>query len=164
FFLKINAHDFAEETHFSIAYSPVPDETAPGGIGGVLATMHEITEKVLGERRVVMLRDLGARSDEAKSAEEACSIAAETLARDPKDVPFALFYLIDGDRKRVRLAGAVGVGKGEPESPLLIDLEEKPSQEQPWPFAAVIHDEAMQNVEGLSLKLQKVPPGPWPDP
>lgn len=59
--LEIHRHDFTEETHFTIAYSPVPDETAVGGIGGVLATVHEITQKVIAERRVVVLRDLGAR-------------------------------------------------------------------------------------------------------
>jgi len=36
--LEINRHGFVEETHFTVAYSPVPDETAPRGIGGVLAT------------------------------------------------------------------------------------------------------------------------------
>ena len=50
--LEINRRGFFEETHFTIAYSPVPDESVPGGIGGVLATVHEITEKVVGERRV----------------------------------------------------------------------------------------------------------------
>src|SRR5262249_52301698 len=35
--LEINRHGFLEETHFTIAYSPVPDETVPSGIGGVLA-------------------------------------------------------------------------------------------------------------------------------
>jgi hypothetical protein len=44
--LEIQRSGFVEETHFTIAYSPVPDETAPRGIGGVLATVHEITEKV----------------------------------------------------------------------------------------------------------------------
>src|SRR5262249_31034833 len=88
--LEINRSGFIEETHFTIAYSPVPDDTAPGGIGGVLGTVHEITEKVVGERRVVALRDLGARSAEAKTVEEACAIAAETLAQHPEDVPFAL--------------------------------------------------------------------------
>lgn len=45
--LEINRHGFLEETHFTIAYSPVPDETAPRGIGGVLATVHEISEKIV---------------------------------------------------------------------------------------------------------------------
>jgi hypothetical protein len=48
--LEINRYGFTEETHFTVAYSPVPDETAPSGIGGVLATVHEITEKLIGER------------------------------------------------------------------------------------------------------------------
>src|SRR5215467_5968339 len=54
--LEINRYGFVEETHFTVAYSPVPDETVPSGIGGVLATVHEISEKVIGERRVRVLR------------------------------------------------------------------------------------------------------------
>ena len=61
FELDLQRHGFVEECHFTVGYSPVPDETAPNGIGGVLATVHEITEKVIGERRVGILRDLGAR-------------------------------------------------------------------------------------------------------
>ncbi len=57
--LEIHRSNFIEETHFTVAYSPVPDETAPQGIGGVLATVHEITEKVVGERRIAALHDLG---------------------------------------------------------------------------------------------------------
>jgi hypothetical protein len=95
--LEYIRYDYLEEAHFTIAYSPVPDDTVPNGVGGVLATVHKITEKVLSERSVLLLRDLGARSSEANTAEEACSIAAQTLARYPKDVPFALLYLIDGD-------------------------------------------------------------------
>ena len=110
--LEINRHGFVEETHFTIAYSPVPDETVPSGIGGVLATVHEITEKVVGERRVVALRDLGTRAMEAKTAEDACAVAAKTLTQAAKDIPFALFYLLDADGKRARLAGSAGVGGG----------------------------------------------------
>jgi hypothetical protein len=86
--LEINRNGFVEETHFTIAYSPVPDETVPSGIGGVLATVHEITGEVLSKRRLVVLRDLGARSAEAKTTNEACAIAADGLAAHPKDIPF----------------------------------------------------------------------------
>ncbi len=96
--LEINRHGFVEESHFTIAYSPVPDQTEPSGIGGVLATVHEITGKVVGDRRVRVLRDLGVQAAEARNGEEACTIAAETLAAHPKDIPFALLYLIDADR------------------------------------------------------------------
>src|SRR5215831_15122777 len=89
--LEVNRHGFVEETHFTIAYSPVPDDTAPGGIGGVLATVHEISEKIVAERRVEILRDLGKRSTEAETAEDACAVSAQTLERHTKDVPFSLF-------------------------------------------------------------------------
>lgn len=37
----------------------------------MLATVHEITEKIIAERRAVALRDLGARMAEAKTGVEA---------------------------------------------------------------------------------------------
>jgi hypothetical protein len=131
--LEIQRHGFVEETHWTIAYSPVADDTAPTRIGGVVAMMHEITEKVVAERRFVVLRDLGARSAEAKTTEEACSIAAETLAQHPKDIPFALLYLIDGVRNRARLIGAAGMDAGEAASPLVIDFSD--DSVPLWPFA-----------------------------
>src|SRR5262245_29761943 len=109
--LEINRHGFVEETHFTIAYSPVPDEAAPTGIGGVLATVHEITGKGVGERRVSALRDVGATTLETKTAEEACLIAADTLAKHGKDIPFALLYLITADGKQARLTGTAGVDR-----------------------------------------------------
>jgi CheY-like chemotaxis protein len=160
--LEINRHGFVEETHFTVAYSPVPDETVPSGIGGVLATVHEITEKVVGERRVVALRDLGARAGEAKTAEEACALAARTLAGHDKDVPFVLLYLLDADRKRARLAGAAGVGKGEDISPLVVDLGEGGAGG--WPLAEVARGEVRRVVERLGERFASVPAGPWSDP
>src|SRR5262245_34504905 len=161
--LEINRFGFTEETHYTIAYSPVPDDTVPGGIGGVLGTIHEITEKVVGEHRVVALRDLGAHSAEAKTAGDACAIAAETLAQHPEDVPFALFYLLDEDRQRARSAGIAGVTAGETASPVVIELDDTPSRARPWPLAEVVRAEALQLVDELPARLGKehVPPGPW---
>jgi PAS domain S-box-containing protein len=153
-----------EEAHFAFAYSPVPDDSVPSGIGGVLGTVQEITLQVLGERRGLALRELGSRSGEAKTAEEACRIAARTLSQYPKDIPFALIYLVDGDQKQAKLAGAAGIEMGKIESPLLIDLSEERTSEAIWPLAETVRSESMQNVEDLQGKLPSVPPGPWSDP
>lgn len=146
--LEINRHGFVEESHFTIAYSPVPDDTAPRGIGGVLAMGHEITEKIVGERRVEALRDLAARTAEARTAEVACAIAAETLANYARDVPFALLYLIDPDGKRARLVGATGVGMGEAVSPLVVALDADAERGPAWPLAAAVRDKAMGRNRG----------------
>ncbi len=163
--LELNRHGFVEETHFTIAYSPVPDETVASGIGGVLATVHEITGKVIGDRRVQALRDLGAQSGKAKTAEEACAIAAETLAAHPLDVPFALLYLIDPDRRTARVAGTAGIGSSTRAVPPLLSLEADGSSESPWPLAESMRTEMMETVTSLAARMGgEVPPGPWTDP
>jgi len=160
--LEVNRHGFVEETHFTIAYSPVPDTSVPGGIGGVLATVHEITEKIIGERRVGALRNIFARVSEAKSAEDACHLAAKALATHNKDIPFALIYLIDAEGKGTRLAGASGIGMGKAISPLTADLSEENAAG--WPLAEVRQSETAQLVESLAERFDSVPPGPWSDP
>ena len=161
-FLEINRYGFIEETHFTIAYSPVPDETVPSGIGGVLATVNEITEKVVGERRIVALRDLGARVGEARTAEEACRIAAQILAGHDKDIPFVLLYLIEDDGKRGRLAGAAGVPVNEEISPEVVDLNNP--EGSPWPLTPAWQTESLQFVDHLGDRFRVAPPGPWSDP
>jgi hypothetical protein len=159
--LHINRHGFLEESHFTIAYSPVPDDTAARGIGGVLATVHEITEKVIGERRIVILRDLGSRASHAKTAEEACAVAGAVLSNHAKDVPFALLYLIDPKRNEVRLAGAAGVAPGEAVSPLQMPMG---ASVAPWPVADVLQRQEIVVVDNLAGRFNGVPPGPWGDP
>jgi PAS domain S-box-containing protein len=161
--LYINRHGFIEETHFTVAYSPVPDETAPRGIGGVLATVHEITEKVIGERRMQVLSDLGLRIAEGKTAETACEIAAETLADHPKDIPFALLYLLDADGRQVNLAGAAGVAIGDAVSPITVDLTRVNVTADCWPLADAVRREASVVVEDLERRFVDIPAGPWSD-
>jgi PAS domain S-box-containing protein len=161
-FLEVNRHGFVEETHFTIAYSPVPDETAPASIGGVLGTVHEITEKVIGERRMVALRDLGSRPAEAKTAEEACLMAARTLEAHTKDVPFALLYLLDPDGKQARLAAVAGVPMGQTISPQVVELDADGSC--PWLLTEVRRTETVQVVTDLKQRFDSVPPGPWAEP
>lgn len=160
--LEINRYGFLEETHFTIAYSPVPDESAPRGIGGVLATVHEISEKVVGERRTMALRDLSAGVLEERSAEEACARAAEILANYPKDIPFSLLYLLDGDRKVAHLAGSSGVNADERISPAAITLQ--PDNPAVWPLFKAMESGQIEVVDDLSSRGIRVPSGPWADP
>ncbi len=159
--LEMNRYGYVEETHFTIAYSPVPDDDAPRGIGGVLGTVHEITEKVVGERRVAVLRDLGTHAAEAKTAEEACATAARTLSAHDKDAPFALIYLLDSDGRGATLAGACGVAEGEAISPRVVGLGG--GEGAAWPLAEAIRAGTPREVNDLTARFGSVPPGPWAD-
>jgi PAS domain S-box-containing protein len=161
--LEYNRGDFLEEAHFTIAYSPVPDDSVSSGIGGVRAFVHEITEKAVSERRVAALRDLGVRSADARMAEEACILAVEALRSYPKDIPFALFYLIDSDRSSARLAAACGLDRESPAAPPVIHLRGHASNAV-WPIAEIAESEQTLLLEDLAVRLKEVPRGPWSDP
>ena len=159
--LELDRHGFQEECHFTIAYSPVPDETEASGIGGVLATVHEITEKIVAERRVNVLRDLGMRAGDAKTASEACAIAAEAFGVHGKDIPFVLLYLIDPGTRQVRLAGVAGAEPGEAICPAVLDIDTTGSSG--WPLREAWREGAVL-VRRIGARFATVPPGPWADP
>lgn len=161
--LEVNRSGFVEETHFTIAYSPIVDDAVPSGIGGVLATVHEISQKVVGERRVLALKDLGTRSSESKSAEDACRIAAQVLERHTKDVPFALLYLIDEKQSHAYFAAGTGINPEDSVFPRTLSLAESDSPKA-WPFAEAVKTEEIQPVGDLPSKFESVPLGPWTDP
>ena len=160
--LEVNRYGFTEETHFTIAYSPVPDDTAPRGIGGVIATVNEITDQVVGERRISALRDLAARTGEGRTAEEACALAARALQTHDKDIPFALIYLLDASGEAAHLVAAAGVPDGAPAAVNRIPLTAAAGGI--WPLAEVLSSKSAATVEQLGRRLQAVPAGPWSDP
>jgi signal transduction histidine kinase/DNA-binding response OmpR family regulator len=162
--LELRRHEFSEEAHFTVAYSPVPDESAPRGIGGVLATVHEITEKVIGERRIAALRDLGARTAEAKSAEDACLLVAEQLAQTPKDVPFALLYLLQQGGKVARLVAATAPYTEEAFGPRLVELGADATRSDVWSLSAAVTGPSILTIDNVPARVRSIPPGPWTDP
>jgi PAS domain S-box-containing protein len=149
--LDINRHGFVGESYFTWSYSPLPYAEAPNGVGGVLCTVQETTDKVIGERRILLLRDLAAHGTEAKSAEEECRVAAATLARYAKSVPFSLIYLIDESGTAARLAACSGIDPSEARAEILTD-ELEPKAGAPIPLGALRHI------------LSRLPVGPWPEP
>jgi signal transduction histidine kinase len=158
--LFLERNGFPEETYHTFSYSPVCNDS--GHIGGILCVVTEDTERTIGERRLRTLRELAARTnEEAKSVRDACQAAALILENNPKDVPFALLYLLDADGKGVSLAASCGIAAESPLSPNTIVLS---GSEEPWPFTAVIKSGCSTNITHFSEKFGSLPGGPWPEP
>jgi signal transduction histidine kinase len=115
-----------QEVFWTYSYTPATGDD--GGIGGVVVTCQETTEKVQNERQLRLLRDMAACASAARSREAFCEDAARVLATDPADVPFALVYLLDGDTARLRAAAGLP-GAAPPDT---IDLA---SDASPWPLS-----------------------------
>ena len=90
-------YGFDEETYFTFAYSPVVE---PGGeVAGLLDTVVDTTQRVLGARRLGVLQQLGSlpRATHGDTT-AAVSAALGVLAEARTDVPFGLVYLAAGRR------------------------------------------------------------------
>jgi len=59
--VPITRHGRVEDVYWTYSYSPIDDETAPGGIGGVLVVCSETTQQVLAARQLGAERDRLAR-------------------------------------------------------------------------------------------------------
>jgi signal transduction histidine kinase len=152
FLLPLDRHGFVEECYFIFSYSPIREEG--GDVGGVLVTVTETTERVLGARRLKTLQELSARTQKAATAEAACEAAARVMAENPADLPFGLLYLLDGDGNRAALAGAAGIEPGTGASPAQIELN---SETPLWPLATVIETGATQILEEVPAAAASLP-------
>ncbi|MEU4771791.1 SpoIIE family protein phosphatase [Micromonospora sp. NPDC023644] len=104
----LDRRGFLEETYFDVSYDPILG--ADGTVDGVFCIVNETTGRVIGERRLRLLAELGTELAEVDSRPELGRVAAAVLDRHRSDVPFALVHLPDaaGD---VALAGCSGVDR-----------------------------------------------------
>ncbi|HET9714849.1 MAG TPA: PAS domain S-box protein [Pseudolabrys sp.] len=54
---RIQRYGVTEDARFTISYSPIPDPSADNGIGGVLATVFETTDRVRNEKALRILSE-----------------------------------------------------------------------------------------------------------
>jgi signal transduction histidine kinase len=86
----LERHGYPEETYFDVSYDPVRDES--GEVGGVFCIVSETTGRVLGERRLRMLRDLGRIASEARRTADVFRQTSAVLNEYPDDVAFAMLF------------------------------------------------------------------------
>jgi signal transduction histidine kinase/PAS domain-containing protein len=137
-------HGYLEESYFTFSYSPIRDES--GRVAGMFCAVTETTGRVIGERRLRMLRDLAVAPEEARTVEEACRMSIGVLKDNPKEIPFSLLYLSDGNKGPVRLAASSvqNAGRG-------------------WPVMRAIRSGRAEVIEDLS-RFRGLPHELWPEP
>jgi PAS domain S-box-containing protein len=145
---------YQEETYHTFSYSPLRDDD--NRVVGMLCVVSEVTQQVIGERRMATLRDLGSDPSVVRSEEESLTFADRQLGHNPRDLPFTLTYLFD-ENGDARLAGSSGIDAGHPLSPSRIPAGEA----SVWPVDALAHGDT------VSVELREVanlPTGDWHDP
>lgn len=151
-------NNLPEEVAMDLNYSPIADES--GQPAGVLSIVVETTDRVINQRQLFLLRELAAKTVDAKTIQHVCDLSIQTLDLNDKDIPFALLYLADTDKKVFTLSGSTRMKKGHAAAPESIPFED----ESLWPLARVLEDKEIRLVDDLDKTFQYLPKGFWKEP
>jgi PAS domain S-box-containing protein len=154
--LFLERNGYPEESYHTFSYSPIYDDH--NRIAGMLCVVTEVTDRVIGERRLRVLRDL-ALSPRAELTEPAIKRLIEVLADNPLDVAFAALYLLDPAHQSFGLTHHFG---SLPASllPRQIPLADA---HRHWRIGQVLHNGTPQLVQ-LERGAQTICAPLWPDP
>ena len=155
----LDAADGRQERYFSFSYSPVYED---GQVAGVLGTGADTTAQVQASRRLAILHRLAATAVDDRTADSdirTCEQVIKILADSPRDVPFALIYLVGADGG-AHLAAATGLpGNGPALAPLIT-----PMTSSVWPLHATLDRGEPQILDDLATRVPGLDSGPWPQP
>ncbi|HEY6824518.1 MAG TPA: hypothetical protein VI195_08760, partial [Steroidobacteraceae bacterium] len=151
--LFLERSGFTEETYHTFSYSPVYDDDSH--VAGMLCVVTEVTERVIGERHLRVLRDLAARASGMETVQQACDRLVAVLAANLLDVPFSCLYVLDEASPGGRLASHHGnlPARLRPAAPTPGD--------DPWQFAAAPGNDS--RVVSLYDFADTIPSPLWPE-
>ncbi|HAN47486.1 MAG TPA: hypothetical protein DCQ20_01190, partial [Nitrospira sp.] len=159
--LPMQRFGYTEECYFDYSFNPIRGQN--GAVEGILNIVQETTYRVLNDRRMRLLRELASRSGFAHSQEDACNLAMEALATDQTDVPFALLYHIDRDRRHAHLIASTGLPPENPARQQTVSL----TPEEPdsgWPLSAPLQEGVPVIVDDVGDRFGPLPGGSWSEP
>ena len=154
--LFVNRSGYLEESYHTFSYSPLRDESTD--VVGMLCVVSEETDRVIGERRMATLRDLGSDLSVARTERQMLDFVAAQLSGNPQDLPFTLTYLC-GDDGRAHLAGASGMPSGHPAAPSELSTD----ADALWPAATAMGGTPVL-VDLVGAEFADLPTGAWSEP
>jgi PAS domain S-box-containing protein len=141
-----------EETYHTFSYSPLLGDH--GKVEGLFCAVSEVTARVISERRLELLRALSSSLSAVDTRRAVVDATHDALGRAPRDLPFALMYLIDaaGD---AHLRCATGIDAGHALAPRQLT----PGAGSIWQIDRLL---AGETAFVVSLDdTSDVPCGPW---
>lgn len=155
--LLMERNGYPEETYYTFSYSPVPADE--GGTGGIICANTDDTQRILGERQLRTLKDLGRYLAEASDDADVYNRAIEILKDNPADFPFACLYELDITTATLHIAAKTDDRLSANALPQQLHLESDIAGE--WQFPYVITHNRTAIIEDLRDKYGELPSGSW---
>jgi PAS domain S-box-containing protein len=156
--LFLERSGYPEETYHTFSYSPLRNDA--GTVVGMLCVVSEDTERVIGERRMATLRDLGSDPSVIRTEQETLDFSGRQLDHNRQDLPFTLTYLFDDAGASARLAGSTGIAGGHPAAPAALDAG---AADPAWPLSVLRRGESAL-VDLDAARFAGLPAGAWHEP
>ncbi|MBM0741089.1 PAS domain S-box protein [Phormidium sp. CLA17] len=153
--LIMERNGYPEETYYTFSYSPIPDDQ--GGTGGIICANTGDTKRIVGERQLALLRELAAKTADARTFDEACTSSVQCLQTNLYDFPFAMIYLLDSEQQQIVLAGTSGIDRGHTAAPETVDLH----TDSAWSLAEVLKTHKVVLISELTSIYDSLPTGVW---
>jgi PAS domain S-box-containing protein len=154
--LILERSGYPEETYHTFSYSPLADDA--GGIAGMLCVVSEDTRRVITQRRMGTLQEIGSASAGVREEREFLDASCQVLASNGHSLPFTMVYLFDDGE--AHLACSSGIEEGHPAAPAVIDIDDA---DAPWP----VRELAIGLGTLVPLERERyaeLPTGAWDEP
>ncbi|MEX0272435.1 ATP-binding protein [Leptolyngbyaceae cyanobacterium UHCC 1019] len=153
--LIMERNGYPEETYYTFSYSPIPDDQ--GGTGGIICANTDDTQRIVGERQLALLRELAAKTADARTFDQACASSVQCLQTNLYDFPFAMIYLLDSEQQQIVLAGTSGIDRSHAAVPETVDLH----ADSAWSLAEVLKTHKAVLLSDLGSLYDPLPTGAW---
>ena len=153
--LIMERNGYPEETYYTFSYTPIPGDN--GGTAGMICANTDDTERIISERQLKTLTQLGKNLTDCKTNREVIEKTILTLQDNSHDFPFVLFRTIIDNKAILMQSTPLGVYKDI--VPAEIDLESS------HPVALLLKkantSRKLLVFEGLKEKIGLLPKGAW---
>jgi len=117
--LIMDRNGYLEETYYTFSYTPIPGDK---GTAGMICANTDDTSRIVGERQLRTLRDLGKSLAKMQTVTEVYQNALRVLENNQKDFPFAVLYKIDNEGRNADIIAYAGISQDQTILPSRIDL------------------------------------------
>lgn len=153
--LIMERNGYPEETYYTFSYTPIPGDD--GRTAGMICANTDDTERIISERQLKTLTQLGKNLTGCTSNNEVATTTIATFKENPYDFPFALYMALQ--HEKALLCGFTHEGIPDNSLPQEIDLSAGSNIGRLLQQAATSRE--MQVLDNPQAALGNLPKGVW---
>ncbi len=153
--LIMHRNGYPEETYYTFSYTPIPGDD--GKTAGVFCANTDDTQKIISERQLRTLTQLGKRLADCRSNNEVIRKTVDTISENPYDFPFAIFRSVEDQKAVLRYSSELGEVAEKVEHTLDLSIREG----RAGIISKALETGKLQIFEGLVEQVGRFPTGAW---